>query len=42
MYNEKIFQRLRAKIDSSLFPDPENGKYELAGLGFTSSIILED
>ena len=40
MYNEKIFQRLRAKIDSSLFPDPENGKYVLAGLGFTSSIIL--
>ena len=40
MYNEKICQRLRAKIDSSLFPDQENGKYVLAGWGFTSSIIL--
>ena len=40
MYNEKICQRLRAEIDSSLFPDQENGKYVLAGGGFTSSIIL--
>ena len=31
MYNKKICQRLRAKIDSSLFPDQENGKYVLAG-----------
>ena len=29
MYNEKICQRLRAKIDSSLFPDQENGKYRV-------------
>ena len=40
MYNEKICQRLRAKIDSSLSPDQENGKYVLAGEGFTSSFIL--
>ena len=31
MYNEKICQRLRAEIDSSLFPDQENGKYVFAG-----------
>ena len=40
MYNKKICQILRAKIDSSLFPDKENEKYVLAGWGFTSSIIL--
>ena len=31
MYNEKICQRLRAKIDSSLFPDQKNGKYVSSG-----------
>ena len=34
MYNEKICQRLRAKIDRSLFPDQENGKYRVLLLMF--------
>ena len=37
MYNENVYQRLGANIDSSLFPDQQNGIDALARL---SSIIL--
>ena len=40
MYNKKICQKLRAKIDSSLFPDQENRKYVLDGLGKASRAAL--